>query len=95
MLSPHQQQQTLELHALIREVAIKHNISTEYLIGHTRRAGVAWARFEIMWRARLELGMSYKLIGRVLGGRDHATIIHGVKRYEDWRVRGNLDCRHD
>ncbi len=90
MLTPHQQQQTQELHELIREVAATHNISTEYLIGHCRRTGVAWARFEIMWRARLELGMSYKLIGRVLGGRDHATIIYGVKRYEEWRVRGNL-----
>ena len=95
MLSPHQQQQTLEMHELIREVAATHNISTEYLIGHTRRAGVAWARFEIMHRARLELGMSYKLIGRVLGGRDHTTIMYGVRRYETYRNRGNLDCRPD
>jgi chromosomal replication initiator protein len=95
MLSPHQQQQTLEMHELIREVAAKHNISTEYLIGHTRRAGVAWARFEIMHRARLELGMSYQLIGRVLGGRDHTTVMYGVKRYEEYRNRGNLDCRPD
>lgn len=91
MLSPHQQQQTLEMHELIREVAETHNISTEYLIGHTRRTGVAWARFEIMWRARLELGMSYQLIGRVLGGRDHTTVMYGVKRYEEYRNNGNLD----
>jgi chromosomal replication initiation ATPase DnaA len=44
-----------------------------------------------MWRARLELGMSYKLIGRVLGGRDHTTIMYGVRRYEEYRNRGNLD----
>jgi chromosomal replication initiation ATPase DnaA len=48
-----------------------------------------------MHRARLELGMSYKLIGRVLGGRDHTTIMYGVRRYETYRNRGNLDCRPD
>lgn len=93
MLTPHQERQAHELHELIREIAAKHNVSTEHLIGHCRRAGVAWARFEIMWQARHGLGMSYKLIGRVLGGRDHTTIMHGVNRYEDWRAYGNLDSR--
>ena len=68
------------MHEIIRETAAKHNISTEYLIGHTRRAGVAWARFEIMWRARHELNAPYQLIGHVLGGRDHSTIMHGIKQ---------------
>jgi chromosomal replication initiator protein len=93
MLTPHQERQAHELHELIREIAAKHNISTEQLIGHNRRAGVVWARFELMHRARHDLGMSYKLIGRVLGGRDHTGIMHGVKRYEDWRAYGNLANR--
>jgi chromosomal replication initiator protein len=91
LLNPHQHQQAQELHQVIRETATKHNVSTEHLIGHCRRTGVAWARFEIMWRARLELGMSYQLIGRILGGRDHTTIMHGVKRYEGYRNNGNLN----
>lgn len=93
MLTPHQTAQAHELHQVIRETAAKHNVSTEHLIGHCRRAGVVWARFEIMWRARIELGMSYQLIARVLGGRDHTTIMYGVKRYENWRSRGNLASR--
>lgn len=93
MLTPHQKEQALELHQVIRETAAKHNVSTEHLIGHCRRAGVAWARFEVMWRARCDLGMSYQLIGRVLGGRDHTTIMYGVKRYENWRSHGNLANR--
>lgn len=93
MLTPHQERQAHELHELIREIAAKHNISTEQLIGHNRRAGVVWARFELMHRARHDLGMSYKLIGRVLGGRDHTGIMHGVKRYEEWRAYGTFN-RH-
>ena len=83
MLTPHQETQAHQIHQIIRETADKHNVSTEYLIGHCRRAGVAWARFEIMWRARHEVGASYELIGHVLGGRNHSTIMHGIKRYEN------------
>ena len=82
MLTPHQQNQASQIHQIIRETADKHNVSTEYLIGHCRRAGVAWARFEIMWRARHEVGASYELIGHVLGGRNHSTIMHGINRYQ-------------
>ena len=83
MLTPQHQNIAQKMHEIIRETAAKHNISTEYLIGHNRRAGVAWARFEIMWRARNELNAPYQLIGQVLGGRDHSTIMHGIKRYEN------------
>ena len=83
ILTPDQENQASQIHQIIRETAAKHNVSTEYLIGHCRRAGVAWARFEIMARARRETGASYELIGHVLGGRNHSTIMHGIKRYED------------
>ena len=72
-----------QIRQIIRETARKHNISTEHLLGHNRRDGVVWARFELMWRARHELGAPYQLIGRVLGGRDHSTIMHGIARYEN------------
>lgn len=83
VLTPMQSEQAAQIQTIIRETADKHNVSTEYLIGHCRRAGVAWARFEIMWRARHEVGASYELIGHVLGGRNHSTIMHGVSRYEN------------
>ena len=83
VLTPMQSEQAAQIQTIIRETAAKHNISTEYLIGHTRRRGVAWARFEIMWRARHEIGASYELIGAVLGGRNHSTVMYGVARYEN------------
>jgi len=83
VLTPMQSEQAAQIHQIIRETAAKHNISTEYLIGHTRRRGVAWARFEVMARARRETSASYELIGAVLGGRNHSTIMHGVARYEN------------
>ena len=83
VLTPYHLALGREIKQITQETAEKHNISTEYLLGHNRRAGVAWARFEIMWRARNELNAPYQLIGHVLGGRDHTTIMHGIKRYEN------------
>lgn len=83
ILTPQQKQQAAQIQEILWETALKHNISTEYLTGHCRRAGVAWARFEVMWRARHETGASYELIGHVLGGRNHSTIMHGIERYEN------------
>ena len=72
-----------DIEELIAETAQKHNIPTALLTGHNRRKGVIWPRFEIMWRARNELNAPLQLIGQVLGGRDHTTIMHGIKRYEN------------
>jgi len=72
-----------EIRELIEETARNHNLSTEALTGHNRRKGVIWPRFEIMWRARNELNAPLQLIGQVLGGRDHTTIMHGIRRYEN------------
>jgi chromosomal replication initiator protein len=35
-----------------------------------------------MYLLRAENGLSYPRIGRVLGGRDHSTIRHGVTKME-------------
>lgn len=83
ILTPEQKHQAAQIREILWETALKHNVSTEYLIGHCRLAGVAWARFEVMARARQETGASYELIGYVLGGRNHSTIMHGIRRYEN------------
>ena len=83
ILTPEQQSQAETINLIIQEMAAQHNISTEYLLGHHRRAGIVWARFEVMARARQETGASYELIGHVMGGRNHSTIMSGIKRYEN------------
>ncbi|KKC27458.1 hypothetical protein WP12_03325 [Sphingomonas sp. SRS2] len=49
-------------------------------IEHTR------ARWAIMWAARKSIGLSTPQIGRRLGGRDHTTVIHGLRRAEALRA---------
>ena len=53
-------------------------MSTEALLGRTRTKKIAQARQVAMYLLSYELEMSPTQIGRMLGGRDHATVIHGA-----------------
>ena len=55
-------------------------VSYGELIGDTRQTFVAYRRFLLMLYFREHDGCSYPRIGNILGGRDHSTAMHGVKR---------------
>jgi chromosomal replication initiation ATPase DnaA len=65
-----------------RQVALRHGITVEDLRGPCRARRVAWPRQELMWRARRETRLSLPQIGERLGGRDHTTVIHGVRAHQ-------------
>ena len=52
------------------------------LLRSRRTKQFATARFAIMWVARKATPYSYPQIGRALGGFDHTSILHGVRRAE-------------
>ena len=47
------------------------------------------ARYEGFYRSRNETGKSYPYIGKHFGGRDHTTVLSGIRRYEQYQ-RGEL-----
>jgi hypothetical protein len=64
----------------------KHGVTANLIRSNRRtRGAVMQARFEACWRAREETGLSLPLIGKLLGGRDHTTILHSVRMYERFR----------
>lgn len=63
------------------QIASKHEIAYKDLLKNDRSRRFAAARFEAWWRIREELGMSYPEIGSRFGGRDHSSIIHGVRKH--------------
>ncbi len=67
---------------VVRIVALHFNLTPEELIGRGRSQPVAHARHVAMYLLRAENALSYPRIGRVLGGRDHSTIRHGVTKME-------------
>lgn len=64
------------------EVCQKHGISLVDLIGQRRDRLSAKARHEAFYRMRHETTMSLPAIGRRMGGRDHTTVMNGIKRHE-------------
>lgn len=50
------------------------------LMEHTRRHEVVQPRQIIMYLLREYADMSFPAIGRLMGGRDHTTVIHGYKK---------------
>jgi len=67
---------------IVRETAAKHGLSVAVLLGHCRQRAYAWPRQEAYYRIFTECQhISYPEAGRRLGGRDHTTILHGVKAH--------------
>lgn len=70
------------------QVAAKHGVRIAELEGPGRWRSLAYARFEAFYLARQVVRQdgkprwSYPTIGRYFGGRDHATVIHGVRRHQ-------------
>lgn len=67
---------------ILREVADKHGVSLVDLMSKRRGRGVVAARHEAMYRMRYETTMSLPQIGRRMGGRDHSTVLHGIRSHE-------------
>jgi chromosomal replication initiator protein len=68
---------------IAREVARKHGLSFEELLGPGKAYRVSHPRQELMWRMHRELGLSTVRIGQLLGERDHSTVSHGIRRHEE------------
>lgn len=59
--------------------AIVTGVERELLVGRRRQPRVVAARHLAMYVSREWLGKSYPKIGKLFGGRDHTTVLHGVK----------------
>lgn len=72
--------------AIITEVCNYLGVSVGRIIGNKRTAKLVNARHliaDILYRDRF-LNMSMAEIGRLLGGRDHSSIVHAVKKITDY-----------
>lgn len=65
---------------IVQETAYLHGFMPADLVGQCRKADVCRARQAAMSAAH-DAGYSLKQIGNALGGRDHTTILHGIKAH--------------
>jgi chromosomal replication initiator protein len=80
---------------IIEEVSHYYKVSQHELLGKGRTKKVAQARQVAMYLLMYELEMSPTQVGRLLGNRDHATVIHGAGKIngeinEDYQLRQDV-----
>lgn len=66
---------------IINECAKLFGVHPRDLVGNTRFGFLIPARFALYKALRMR-AWSTSMIGRAIGGRDHSTILHGLKRAE-------------
>ena len=72
--------QSVEPDRLVKAVGQAFGISQERLLSRDRSAEVALARQVAMYLLREEAQLSLPVIGELLGGRDHTTVMHGCHK---------------
>jgi chromosomal replication initiation ATPase DnaA len=71
-----------ESQRIIRDVCVKHGVSYPEIIGPRRGRPIIAARHEAMYRLSKETTLSLPAIGRRMGGKDHTTVIHAIRKFE-------------
>jgi chromosomal replication initiator protein len=65
---------------VLKAVGEVFSVPREELLGKRRHKELALARHVSMYLMRHELDLEVARIGRVLGGKNHATVLHGIER---------------
>ncbi len=67
---------------ICKEVCKQFKIRKNEFLSHHRHASLVEARQVAMTLAKYLTTRSYPEIGRLIGGRDHTTVIHAYRKYE-------------
>ncbi len=76
------QKKRVEVKDILQKTASYYNISYDEITGTRRNKEIVLPRQVAMYFMRTELHLSFPIIASKLGGRDHTTIMHGVKKLE-------------
>lgn len=75
---------------VLHAVAKHHNVDASEITGTCRKRHVAQARFEVFYRLRVDLNLSYTKISQLMK-KDHTTVLHGVNRMRRMLLDGSLE----
>lgn len=78
-LAPPPQRRPL-LREILRAVEAETGVGIKDLTSKSRRRHIVRARWLYFWCSRHVTGRSLPAIGRACGGRDHSTVLNGIRR---------------
>ena len=64
---------------VMEAAAMEAGVTIPELLSHQRHLRIVYPRQLVMWILVHRHGLTHTQVGRLLGGRDHTTIMHGVK----------------
>lgn len=67
---------------IVDKVASRFNLKAEEIINSGRRPDLVLARQVAMYVCRRKLGFSFPELGRIFGGKDHSTVMHGIRKVQ-------------
>jgi chromosomal replication initiator protein len=74
---------SVSIDAVVKTIADFYNIKPESIYEKTRRKEIVRSRQITMYILREDFNISFPLIGRKLGGRDHTTVIHSCTKVKN------------
>jgi len=78
-----QQEHEIPPQLIMEQTADYFSLSTGDLVSKSRSRPLTQARHIAMYLMRECTGLSLVKIGEIFGGRDHTTVLHGIKKVED------------
>lgn len=77
-----------KLKKIIWEVCFQTEMNWLDIKSQRRDKHLVIVRQYLMWRLKKETTLSLPQIGRQIGGRDHTTVLYGVRKYQDLMDKG-------
>ena len=76
---------------IIAQVASYTGVTVQDIQGQSRKRKIVYPRHMVCYLAKKHTNLSYPQIGKLLGGRDHSTVIHGEYKFPIIRNYADLD----
>lgn len=67
---------------IVSQVCVKHGVTFEEIVGQARSKRIVRARQEAYFRLREERQISWAQIGKMLGGKDHTSVLYGWRMHQ-------------
>ena len=85
---------TMDAQRILSEVAGHFGLGVDDLVSVSRKRAISVPRQVAMYLLVHEMGLALTQVGRLLGGRNHKTVTHGVARVSA-EIQRNTELRYD
>ncbi len=93
-VTPEQARSSIDPQRILSEVASYYGVQVDELLARSRKRTVSVPRQVAMYLLIHEIGLPPTQVGRLLGGRDHSTVIHGAGKING-EMNEDSSLRHD